>query len=186
MTALNQIFDNISRIGNDNCDMTNKNKQNKLASDYVLENYIVYNPLNYTMNLATKQPNINCQGSPAGGINSRYIDDNTALNFSELVKLPEKSTYQERLFSTVPYLGKGPTNVNLECDLITSNLNSCKKTADPNSEVSHINYSYYPLIPSLEATISNPVNLVEGVAAEGWIRGGIPSRILNREQENNN
>ena len=39
------------------------------------------------------------------------------------------------------------------------------------------------MIPSLEATITNPANLVEGVAAEGWIRGGLPSRELIRDKE---
>ena len=39
----------------------------------------------------------------------------------------------------------------------------------------------YPLLPSLEATVQNPANLVEGVAAEGWIRGGASSRDLVRE-----
>ena len=37
------------------------------------------------------------------------------------------------------------------------------------------------LVPSLKATIQNPANLVEGVANEGWIRGGLPSRELHLE-----
>ena len=183
MSLIGNMFDNISRIGNDQCDMTNRNTQNLQSSNYVLENYSSYSPLNSTLNLATKQPNVFFHGSPAGGINSNSIDDNSSLKFAQLSKPRERETYQERLFSTVPYLGKGPTNIGVESDLVGNNLNSNRKTADPNSEVSHLSYSYYPLIPSLEATVSNPANLVEGVAAEGWIRGGVPSRILNREQE---
>mgnify|MGYP007047366133 CR=1 FL=1 len=183
MTSIDQIFDNISRIGSDNSDITNKNLQNKQASNYMLENYCIYSPLSSSINLATSQPNVFCQGSPAGGIHKNNIDKNTTLNFSQATKPKERATYQSRLFSTVPYLGKGPSNINVECDLITSNLNSCKKTADQNSEVSHIDYSYIPLIPSLEESINNPANFIEGIAADGWIRGGIPSRILNREEE---
>ena len=67
--------------------------------------------------------------------------------------------------------------------MINGDYNSKRKSVDPNSEVSNINYSYYPLIPSLETTVTNPANLVEGVAAPGWIRGGVPSRILNREED---
>jgi hypothetical protein len=44
-------------------------------------------------------------------------------------------------------------------------------------------YRNTPMIPSLHATISNPANLIEGVAAEGWIRGGVPSRELTRDKE---
>ena len=39
------------------------------------------------------------------------------------------------------------------------------------------------MIPSLKATVQNPANLVEGVAADGWIRGGLPSRELTRDQD---
>ena len=44
-------------------------------------------------------------------------------------------------------------------------------------------YSNYPLIPSIQNTITNPANLVEGVAADGWIRGGVPSRELQKDQD---
>ena len=39
------------------------------------------------------------------------------------------------------------------------------------------------LVPSLKATIQNPANLCEGVAADGWIRGGLPSRELSRDKD---
>jgi len=49
--------------------------------------------------------------------------------------------------------------------------------------MSYMPYSNYPLIPSIESTVSNPANLVEGIAADGWIRGGLPSRNLTRDQD---
>ena len=42
------------------------------------------------------------------------------------------------------------------------------------------------LVPSLKASIQNPANLCEGIAADGWIRGGLPSRELSRDQDNFN
>ena len=183
MSEINRLFDNISRIGNDSCDQTNKNKQNIEASNYILENYNVYNPVSSAINLAINQPNVFLRGSPKGGINSNNIDENSILQFSKPTNMRERGIYQERLFSTVPYLGKGPSNIGLETTLMTGDYNSKRKSVDPNSEVSNINYSYYPLIPSIETTVTNPANLVEGVAAPGWIRGGVPSRILNREED---
>ena len=44
-------------------------------------------------------------------------------------------------------------------------------------------YRHTPMIPSLQSTITNPANLVEGAAAEGWIRGGVPSRELTRDKD---
>ena len=42
------------------------------------------------------------------------------------------------------------------------------------------------LVPALKASIQNPANLCEGIAADGWIRGGLPSRELSRDQESFN
>ena len=35
----------------------------------------------------------------------------------------------------------------------------------------------------MASTINNPANLVEGVAADGWIRGGLPSRELTKDYD---
>ena len=34
---------------------------------------------------------------------------------------------------------------------------------------------------SKKATVQNPDNLIEGMAREGWVRGGISSRELTRD-----
>ena len=39
------------------------------------------------------------------------------------------------------------------------------------------------LVPSLKATIQNPANLIESVAADGWVRGGLPSREMTRDND---
>ena len=39
------------------------------------------------------------------------------------------------------------------------------------------------LVPSLKASIQNPANIIEDMAAEGWIRGGLPSREMSRDQD---
>ena len=54
---------------------------------------------------------------------------------------------------------------------------------EPITEKSFQNYTTTPLVPTLQATIQNPANLVEGVAANGWIRGGLPSREITRDQD---
>ena len=57
MSLINRFIDNVSRIGNDNCDLSNKNIQNMQSSNYVLNNHAVFLPMNNTINLATNQPN---------------------------------------------------------------------------------------------------------------------------------
>ena len=56
---------------------------------------------------------------------------------------------------------------------INGEKNLTEKTLKTNQE----------LVPSLKASIQNPANLCEGIAADGWIRGGLPSRELSRDQD---
>jgi hypothetical protein len=90
----------------------------------------------------------------------------------------------QRPYATVPYLGRGTTNVVLETQILQGkDLANNRKSANPSSEINYANYSNTPLIPSVQATITNPNNLIESVAAEGWIRGGLPSRELARDKD---
>jgi hypothetical protein len=182
-TVSNFLFNNMSRIGNDNYDVSNRTIENTNASNYMLENYTHQNNIGNTISMSCNQPNVFCQGSPAGGIDGNNIDENSVLKFAPISKQKERVGAQERLFLTVPYLGKGPSNPILEAQLQQGEHNTNRKSVDPNSEVSFTNYSYVPLIPSIEASVTNPANLVEGVAAEGWIRGGLPSRELTRDHD---
>ena len=61
-----------------------------------------------------------------------------------------------------------------------------KKSINPSSEVSYLKYSQTPMLPTLQSTITNPANLIENNAADGWIRGGLPSRELARDKDYNN
>jgi hypothetical protein len=46
-----------------------------------------------------------------------------------------------------------------------------------------LRYHTTPLLPQISQTVQNPNNLVEGVAVNGWIRGGVPSRELTRDKD---
>ena len=61
-----------------------------------------------------------------------------------------------------------------------------KKSDIASSEISHISYRHTPMNPYIEEENTNPANFVEGVASDGWIRGGVPSRELTRDKENSN
>ena len=183
MNKLSNLFDNISRIGTDECDKTNKQISNTKAANYLLENFSSYNSLSSALDVANNHPNIFIQGSTGGGINSSVIDDNSNLKNSESVRSSIRGDGFERIFKTTPYLGKGPYDVESDIQIHNNELNTNRKTQNPNTEVTQDNYTYTPLIPAIETTITNPSNLVEGVAYEGWVRGGVPSRLLNRIED---
>ena len=74
-------------------------------------------------------------------------------------------------------------NVDFESRLRQGDMNTNKKSITQISEQMNSAHSDYPLQEEFKATINNPANYVEGAAVNGWIRGGVPSRELVRDQE---
>jgi hypothetical protein len=78
----------------------------------------------------------------------------------------------QRPFLTVPYLGKGKYDCELETSLrVSESAIANRKSVNASSEVSFIPLSQYPLIDSIKHSITNPEYLVES-----WTRGGEDSR----------
>ena len=176
-------FNNTTRLGDDECELSHSNIQNSQAATYLLDNFRPACPMNKAIDFATSQLNVNYSGSHQVGINGCNIDENSELSLTDLSKPKCRISLFQRPFSTVPYLGRGKSNPVLESQIQQGDLANNRKSINPTSEVSYISYTNTPMIPSLQATVSNPANLVEGVAAEGWIRGGLPSRELTRDQD---
>ncbi len=174
-------FNTMSRIGNDECDMSQRNIQNAQAATYILDNYNTTCPMNNAISLATSQPNINYSGSHQVGIGGCNIDDSSHLSHSIQAKQKCRIDLFERPYITVPYLGKGNVDPIIESKLQQGENETTKKSVNPYSEISYAPYIETPMIPSLKNTISNPTNLVESSASRGWIRGGVPSRELTRD-----
>ena len=179
----NYIFNNMARIGGDSCDISQHNIQNKNAANYMLTNPRPACPMTSAIDFATSQPNVNFNGSHQVGIGGCNIDANSQLLLTNVTKPACKISLWERPFLTVPFLGRGKSNPVLESQIQQGELVGEKKSTSQLSEISYESYQRVPLIPSLQATISNPHNLVEGVAADGWIRGGLPSRELTRDKD---
>ena len=117
----------------------------------------------------------------AGGCN---IDANSELLIGTINTNPKcRISLYERPFKTVPYLGRGSSNPVLESHIQQGDMITNKKSINTTTEQSYMPYSNYPLLPSIENSITNPANLVEGVAADGWIRGGVPSRELQKDKD---
>ena len=89
--------------------------------------------------------------------------------------------YNKDLLTVDTFLGRGPSRPIVESRLMqggyTGDRKSCKNLMEKTIKVNQ------ELVPTLKATIQNPVNLIEDSAAEGWIRGGLPSRELSRDKD---
>ena len=110
------------------------------------------------------------------GYNNKSINADSILRNQPGFMSKRCSTRQQaRPFLSVPYMGGGRGNAEVETELQHSEFSRMGKACDTVTETFFAN-QYTPLVPSLAASIQDPKNLVPEVAAKGWIRGGLPSR----------
>ena len=179
----NYTFDNMSRIGNDNCCIDQNSIQNSQSCNYLLQNYFSQDcSMNNARQLATAQPGINYSGSYGLGVNGCNVEESSRLLLGGVQTHPRcRIDLYQRPFATVPFLGRGSVDPILESQIQQGDSITNKRTVTKLPEQSYLRYHTTPLIPEVKQTIQNPANLVEGVAAEGWIRGGLPSRELTKD-----
>ena len=171
--AYNFKFDNMTNLVDDDCYITETNIQNNNFSSYITKNFKTCD--NSAMDFALNQPNMFIKGSV--GYNGCDTDNDSRLRNGSLhTNLPCKLSLQERIFNTIPFLGKGAYNVASESELIHSeyvnNTKSVNKTTEQQYNV------YIPLIPEIQQTVANPNNLIQENANSEWKRGGVPTRDL--------
>lgn len=181
----NYTFDNLSRIGNDACTQDQNTIQNINASNYLLQNYFINDcSMKQPIALATTQPGIMYNGGSGSGAGGCNIDSSSNLLIGSIQTHPRcKISLFQRPFATVPFLGRGSVDPVLEAQIMQGELLTNKRSVNKLSEKSDIKYQITPLIPSVKDRVTNPVYSVEGVASDGWVRGGIPSRDLTRDRD---
>ena len=179
-------FDNLTRIGHDQCFQSQESLQDQLASSYLLQNYFLSDcNLAKAKTLATSQPAINYKGGYGLGAGGCNVQESSNLLIGTIQTHPKsRIDLFHRPFATVPFLGRGSVDPLLESQIQQGDVRlTNKRTITQLTEKSHLKYNTTPLIPELQKTIQNPNNLVEGIAADGWVRGGLPSRELTRDKD---
>ena len=178
-------FDQVTRIGDDSCGLSQRNVQNVKAGNYMLSNYRSDEcGMKKPLELATSQPNIFLNGGYHIGPGGCNIDKSSELligNFPPKAKC--RISLLQRPFATVPFLGRGESNPILEAQIQQGDMVTNKKSISTITEQNFGPYKQYPLLPEISATINNAANLVEEVADNGWIRGGLPSREFARDKD---
>lgn len=185
---MSYAFDNMSRIGNDSCYQDQTSIQNVQACNYTLQNYYANDcTMSKTIRMATSQPCVNYSGVSNVGENGCLVDENSKLMFGSIQSTVPKSKLDlyPRPYKTIPYLGRGSVDPVVESQLIQGESITNRKSLTKLSEQNYGKYLNTPLLSSIKEKISNPYYCVEGVASEGWIRGGVPSRELTRDTKKN-
>ena len=175
-------FNGLSRMGNDSCCIDQNSIQNSSACSYVLQNYFAQDcSMKNAKALATSQPCINYSGSDMCGIN---IDESSKLLIGGIQTHPKtKIDLFGRPFATVPFLGRGSVDPVLEAQIQQGEGITNKRSVTRIMEKSHMKYHTTPLIPEVKQNIQNPSLMIESMASDGWIRGGVPSRELTRDRD---
>lgn len=181
----NFTFDNMSRIGSDVCYQDQETVQNIQACNYTLQNYFADDcTMRKPIDLATTQPGIMYNGPSSVGSGGCVVDTSSKLLLGALVTHPRcKIDLFQRPFATVPYLGRGSVDPILESQIQQGELLTNKRSVTRLPEKSYLSYTNTPLLSDIKDRVTNPAYCVEGVASEGWIRGGVPSRELTRDRE---
>lgn len=109
------------------------------------------------------------------------IDSSTKLRIGKTRKFPKcPDQLFTRPYLTVPFMGRGSGNMNLETRIVPGEDTSSKRQCNVLSGVT-IPHFFTPLVPHLNDNVQNPEHLVEEVADDNWIRGGAPSRLIIRD-----
>lgn len=178
-------FNNMSRLSSDNSCISQNTIQNTESCNYLLQDFKQVDcTMSKAKQLATSQPGIIFNGGygvSQGGCN---IDDSSNLLIGTVQTKPKtRLDLFQRPFATVPYLGRGSVDPLIESQMIQGESVTSRRSITHIGEKSHLKYRTVPLIPEVKKNIQNVELMIESVADEGWVRGGLPSRELTRDAE---
>ena len=176
-------FDNMSRLGNDSCCISQDDIQNVSSCNYMTQNYFAADcSMKNPISLATTQPGIMYKGGYNSGAGGCNINESSKLQIGTIQTNPKcRIDLFHRPFATVPFLGRGSVNPVMESQIQQGEQLVNKKSVNKLGEKSYIKYHQTPLLPSIQDKMNNSANKIENDASEGWIRGGVPSRELTRD-----
>lgn len=170
-------FNNLSRIGLDVTDNSQRNLSNSRYAEYTTQNHFSSDVSTSHVKFATSVPTVNFRGTIGTGLPGDVVDKDSELIIKSEQQRPfEKLQLNQRPFATVPYLGRGSNNALIESQLQQGQQVAERKSTSTIMESQFIDYKNYPLTKKVSDRVNNPAYSIEEAALDGWIRGGLPSR----------
>mgnify|MGYP006083931635 CR=1 FL=1 len=176
------VFNNLSRIGQDNTNFTQDNLMNKSQLNYNTVNFGELSDKN-AIEVAASHPTMIMKGGNQLAPSGQNVNESSNLMKSKMTNLNYKISLQERSFKTVPYLGRGNADVGLENNIRIGDSLKDKKSVSQLNESCQFEVDKYPLQGNLKKNITNSKHLIEESAVDGWIRGGLPSREIYKDEK---
>lgn len=183
-TSHSYMFNNNGRIKSDNTNQTQATIHNTRFANHMLSDYFSENNSKQHVDFALRQPAMNFSGSSHGvGANPIVVHDESKLLIkTEQTSPAEKLQLFTRPFVTVPYLGRGSANPDLESELFLGEPVHEKKSVSTVMDKSFTPYILQPLDNEMKERVENTALNVEESAMDGWIRGGAASRKMTADE----
>jgi len=181
---MSYLFNNMGRIGTDITDQSQTNVYNTRFANYTLSNYFSETASDQHVQFATQQPTLMFSGTHLGnGLSGTVVDTDTNLLYgSKPERSVEKLSLMQRPFITVPYLGRGSCDPELESQLLHGEMVGNMKSVSTIMEKSFAPYSLYPLDNNMQDRAQNPSYRIEEMALNGWTRGGNATRDMSTDE----
>jgi len=178
-------FNNMSRIGLDDCYKSQTDIQNVTSCNYSTQNFFAKDcSMKNPIDLATSQPGIMYNGGHNVGAGGCNIMDSSRLLIGTIQTHPRcHIDLFQRPFATIPYLGRGSVNPIIESQIQQGEQLTNKRSINNLSEKNYDKYRHTPLLDSVRQNFNNTSGKIESDASQGWVRGGVPSRELTRDKE---
>jgi hypothetical protein len=187
MYTSNYTFNKLDRISDDVTDNTQRNLQNSRFANYSLSSFFSESITENDLKFAIQQPTMTLNGQVNGkGLNGHLIDFDSMLNINKEQERPlDKLNLNQRQFLTVPFLGRGSCDTEVESQLQQGETITEKKSVSTIMDKSFMNYTMYPTDKNMIEKVNDSRFTVQESALDGWIRGGKTTRDLNDKMNNN-
>jgi hypothetical protein len=165
------VINSFTRVHDDGCEVAQQHKDSVGPGAYNVTNLTPAQKKAQSVEL----PNPTLLGREGFGFNNREIDNDSRLRANPVQEGRQRCPLhvQSRPFASVPYMGRGRLNADVESGLIYSEFARVDRACGTTSET-FLDGQFVPLVPHLAKHIQNPANLIPEVASPGWIRGGLP------------
>jgi hypothetical protein len=181
-TTSNYSFNQIDRIGTDVTANTQHKIQNTKFANYNLTSYFSETMSQDSIRFASQQPTMFLNGIVNGqGLNGHIVDYDSNLHINtQQDRSLEKLNLKQRIFLTVPYLGRGACDPSLELKLQQGDIVIEKKREHRDSNISDINQDFIGYVTDKKMVSQVEEFKTEDVIFPGWIRGGSDTRYREK------
>ena len=170
-------FNQSDRLGSDIFYNTQDAIENRAYVSHTVNDLYTGQQTHRDIMFSTQQPGLIVNGNSRGlGLGANSVEDESKLLWKSEGQRPlEKLQLFPRPFLTVPYLGRGSCDPNIESQLMQGESVRGKKSVSTVMEQNFLPLDQYPLDDGKRNDISSAKNIQE-LAFDGWVRGGKATR----------